>query len=164
MWTWTELTKSKWNHSAEYYIFLEFILQLLVLSICWNWWRLVSMPLNHRQKTCYKLHVIEWRTVRHWLERLKDILLCNDFCTFLCSLLNFTYWFPLKIPASKWGCIWVLFFPKYTQTLLWPWPSLHILFYFIMHEVMCTYFFFTNAPGIYKQCSGFNRNVQQGDL
>lgn len=31
-----------------------------------------------------------------------------------------------------------LFFPKYTQPLLWPWPSIHI--YFIMHEVMCTHF------------------------
>lgn len=158
MWTWIELTKSKWNHSNEYYIFLEFILHFVVLSIGELMMASELAP-EHGQKPCCTC-VTEWRTVRHWLE-FKDILLCNDFCTFLWSLLNFTYWFPLKIPASKWGCIWVLFFPKYTQTLLWPWPSIHTLFYYAWGNV---HTFFTNAPGIYNQCSGFNRNVQQGDL
>lgn len=79
--------------------------------------------------------------------RRKNLALARDSKTFASrwflyfsrSLLNFTYWFPLKYQPVK-GCIWVLFFPKYTApTRLWPWPGTHILFYFIMHEVICTH-------------------------
>lgn len=110
------------------------------------------------------------RNCWYWPEVQRCFTLQQLLYFFLWSLLDFTYWFPLKNkrknknqPVNRVHLSSLL--SRVHGFKLYYGPGLAYTSYFIMHEVICTHTFFFNAPGnIYYQCSGFKRNVQQGEF
>lgn len=130
MWNWVELTKFKWNHSIKYYTFLELILQFVSIKHLLELMKISEhAPEPWSKNMLQNAFVIEELLVLARGSKIFSFVMI--FVLFLWSLLNFTYWFPLKYQPVNGGAFEFCYFQSTLfKTLLWPWPSIHILFYY----------------------------------
>lgn len=128
MWNWIKLNLNGTTLSSIT-PFLELILQFVSMKHLFELIKISEhAPEPWSENTLHA--VCLWLTGLLVLARGSKIFCFVIFVVFfLSSLLNFTYWFPLKYQPVNGGAFEVCSFQSTLfQTLLWPWPSIHTHF------------------------------------